>query len=206
MPTTCLPASRCSSAARVICETTFVASVTPSRIFRRPLAPSSACTLLSSITRSPSLEALDRFLRDFLQRLDDRRDVRRRLGRSIGQVPDLLGDDRESAAGVAGARRFDRRVQRQQVGPFRNQVDRVHDAADVVGAFAHVANHRGRLGHRVAHAAEPLDRPLHAHAALFGIAARPVGDLVGLLRQRRERLTGSFELRWRSWPRRPPPR
>ena len=56
--TTFFPASRCSSAARAICATTVVASVTPSRIFRRPLPPSAAWTLLSSITFRPSSDEL----------------------------------------------------------------------------------------------------------------------------------------------------
>jgi hypothetical protein len=54
--TTPLAASRCSSLARAIWLTTCAASVTPPRIFRSPLAPSSACALLSSTTFSPSLD------------------------------------------------------------------------------------------------------------------------------------------------------
>ena len=55
-PTTCRTASRCSSLARLICVTIWVASFTPLRIVRRPLAPSSAWTRLSSMTRSPSVD------------------------------------------------------------------------------------------------------------------------------------------------------
>ena len=33
----------------------------------------------------------------------------------LGELAHLLGDDREAAARVAGARRFDRRVEREQV-------------------------------------------------------------------------------------------
>ena len=52
----------------------------------------------------------------------------RGLGREIFY---LAGDDRESLAGVAGPRRFDRRVQRQKVGLARDRLDQLNDGADL---------------------------------------------------------------------------
>ena len=89
--------------------------------------------------RTPSFDADHGVLRDFLKRLDDRGDVGGRLRRSIGEVANLLGYDRETASGIAGARRLDRGVERQQVGPLGDEVDGVDDAADLVGALAHLA-------------------------------------------------------------------
>ena len=55
-------------------------------------------------------------------------DVGGRLGRPVGEIADLLGDDGEPAAGIAGPRRLDRGVERQQVGALGDQVDGVDDA------------------------------------------------------------------------------
>ena len=63
--------------------------------------------------------AVHRLLRAFLDRLDLLADVLGRLGGLLGQLLDLVGDDREALARFAGAGRFDRRVQRQQVGLLR---------------------------------------------------------------------------------------
>ena len=49
-----------------------------------------------------------------------------------GQRLDLLRDDREALAGLAGPRRLDRRIERKQVGLLgdgRDQLDHVADAA-----------------------------------------------------------------------------
>ena len=51
-----------------------------------------------------------------LDRADLRRDVLGRLRRLVGQRLDLGRHHREALAGIAGARRLDRRVERQQVG------------------------------------------------------------------------------------------
>ena len=51
----------------------------------------------------------------------------------LGQLADLLGDDREPAALLAGAGGLDGGVQRQQVRLLGDPADRVDDAADPLG-------------------------------------------------------------------------
>ncbi len=60
-------------------------------------------------------------------------DFRRRLGRPLGQLPDLVRHHREAAARLAGPRRLDGGVQRQQVGLIGDFLDELDDAADVPG-------------------------------------------------------------------------
>ena len=50
---------------------------------------------------------------------------------ALGELADLVGDDREAAARFAGARRLDRRVQREQVRALRDAVDHLGDLVDV---------------------------------------------------------------------------
>ena len=71
--------------------------------------------------------ASDRVLRDLLQRLDDAGDIGGRLRRPVREVANLLGDHGEPASGVAGSRRLNRGVQRQQIRPLGDQVDGVDD-------------------------------------------------------------------------------
>ena len=52
----------------------------------------------------------------------------------LGELADLLGDDGEAAALLAGAGGLDRGVERQQVGLLGDAGDRVDDAADPLGA------------------------------------------------------------------------
>ena len=122
--TTDLPAARCSSVARAICPTTSTVSLIPARILRNPAAPLSAIALLSSATRSPSLDAATASCTTSCSALMIAGDVGSGFRRAIGQVTNFLRNHREAAAGVTGPGRFDRRVERQQVGAFRNQVDR----------------------------------------------------------------------------------
>ena len=57
----------------------------------------------------------------------------RALIRSFSQGPHLFRDHREAAALVAGARRLNGCVQRQQVGLIGNPADRERDLADRLG-------------------------------------------------------------------------
>ena len=52
----------------------------------------------------------------------------------LGQRAHFVGDDGEAAAVIAGARRLDRRIQRQQVRLIGDAADGVRDLADVLGA------------------------------------------------------------------------
>ena len=57
-----------------------------------------------------------------------------RLGGLRGQRLDLLGDHRKTAAGVAGARGLDGRIERQQIGLLGDRGDQFGDVADAVAA------------------------------------------------------------------------
>ena len=59
-------------------------------------------------------------------------DLLGRLRRTLGERAHLGGDDREATAGVAGARRLDPGVQRQQVGLEGDFVDDADDFADLL--------------------------------------------------------------------------
>ena len=58
----------------------------------------------------------------------------RGLGGLLGQLADLVGDDREAAAALAGAGGLDRGVQRQQVRLLGDRRDRAHEAGDLLRA------------------------------------------------------------------------
>ena len=100
----------------------------------------------------------------------------------LGQAADLLGDDREAAAVLAGARRLDGRVQGQQVGLVGDLGDRRDDAGDAVGldreALDGLGDARGRLAHLV-HRAGRLGDDLRAAA---GGGLRVLGGLGRLAR------------------------
>ena len=58
------------------------------------------------------------------------------LSGPLGQRADVVGDHGEAAALLAGARRFDGGVEREQVGLAGNVVDGLDDAADLLTALA----------------------------------------------------------------------
>ena len=133
-------------------------------------------------------------LRDFLQGLDDGGDVGRGLGRPIGQVANLLRDDGEAAAGVSGARRFDRGVERQQIRALGDQVDGIDDGADLARPLPHLAHDRGRLHHRLPQPPDPLNRSLNDRASLLGVAGDAAGHLVAAPAERGDRLARPLHL------------
>ena len=90
-------------------------------------------------------------------------DLLRRHLAALGQLAHLGGHDGEALALLAGARRLDRRVQRQQVGLVGDVVDDL----DLLGDLSH------RL-HRL------LDRPPAFLGAGRGFVGRP-GSLLGVL-------------------------
>ena len=84
----------------------------------------------------------------FLDRFFDQRGgVLGGLGAALRQVADFVGDHREAHAGLAGARRFDRGVQREDVGLEGDLVDDFDDLGDLVAR-------RGDLPHGRHHLAE----------------------------------------------------
>ena len=60
---------------------------------------------------------------------DQRLDV---LGGALGETAHLGGDDRKAAAGLAGARRFDRGIERKQIGLARDLVDHADNVGNLV--------------------------------------------------------------------------
>ena len=63
-------------------------------------------------------------------------DLLGRLHAAVGELADLRRDHREAAPVLAGARRFDRCVEREQVRLFRDAVDHFDDVADLIGVRA----------------------------------------------------------------------
>ena len=78
------------------------------------------------------LDDLHRALRLVLDLLDQLGDGRSGLLGLLGEVTDLLGDDGEAAAVLAGAGSLDRGVERQQVRLRGDAGDRLDDPADLV--------------------------------------------------------------------------
>ena len=68
--------------------------------------------------------------------------VYRRLGGLHRQRFDFRGDDSEAAACIAGARRFYRGVEREQIGLLGNGLNELDDIADLlcrIGERSHLA-------------------------------------------------------------------
>jgi len=103
--------------------------------------------------------------------LGDPRCVGRRLS---GEASDLIGNDGEAAAVLAGPRGLDCRVQGEQLGLPRDAVDHRGHAADIAQlALSHALEQRRKLlGHR-AQLAETVDQVNdRREAALGAVAAR----------------------------------
>src|SRR3954447_14716085 len=100
----------------------------------------------------------------------------------LGQLADLLGDDREAAALLAGAGGLDGRVQRQQVRLLGDAGDRGDDALDLLRLRAELADRLGRLQRRVADGAHGLRGLGNRAGALLGDLTGRGGGLGGLLR------------------------
>ena len=66
-----------------------------------------------------------------MQGLDNGLDLQSRLLRAAGQRAHLVGDHREATPLLAGSRRFDRGVERQQVGLLGNRTDHPNHRADL---------------------------------------------------------------------------
>ena len=69
------------------------------------------------------------------------------LARASGQIAHLLGHHREAASVLAGARRLDRGVEREQVGLEGDLVDDLDDLGDVLRRGVDLVHRRGHRAH-----------------------------------------------------------
>src|SRR6202521_1223950 len=86
------------------------------------------------------LDRLDRLAGCTLDCRDLRFDVLGRLRGLTGESLDLRGDDGKSAAGIPSAGRFNRRVERQQIGLTRDVPDELDDLTNALRRLAQAAN------------------------------------------------------------------
>ena len=155
-----------------------------------------------------------RFLGRRLDAGDLLADLAGRLGGLLGQRLHFGGHDGEAAAGLAGARRLDGGVERQQVGLPGDGVDQFDDVADpgrrlrqfadpIVG-LARLVDRLVGDARRVLHlAADLVDRGghflgrrghrLHVGGGFFRGRRDHGGELLRTLRGRGQRPGGSFE-------------
>ncbi len=73
------------------------------------------------------------------------RNLVRRVGRLHRELLDLGGDDRKSATSLAGPRRLDRGIERQEVGLLRDGADEHHDLPHPLGRGGEASDIRVRL-------------------------------------------------------------
>ena len=100
----------------------------------------------------------------------------------LGELADLVGDDGEAAAVLAGAGGLDRGVQRQQVRLLGDAGDRGDDAADALGLLAEVADRaRPPPGSPRARRPSPRDASVDRAGALARRPARAASAAAGRL-------------------------
>src|SRR5262249_39739314 len=103
-----------------------------------------------------------------LHRADQAADLLGARHHAVGELLDLVGHHREGAPVLAGLRRDDRGVEREQVGLVGDVVDHVDDRADLLGAFTESADHAlDRVG-GIPDRAHAGDRPPDPLAPPFG--------------------------------------
>src|SRR5213080_3734050 len=83
----------------------------------------------------------------------------RGAGALLGELPHLVGHDAEAQAVLPRARRFDRRVQGEEVGLAGDPGDRVDELSDFSRAQLQRAGRAGHLIEVVAESHEQLARP-----------------------------------------------
>ncbi|MNL30554.1 hypothetical protein D3C87_1522970 [compost metagenome] len=109
-----------------------------------------------------------------LDALDQVADLTGGLGRTLGELADLVGDHREAAARLARARRLDGGVEGEQVGLLGDVVDHLDDRPDLARALVEHLDGVADPGHGLG------DRPHAAHGLAHGRLAG-VGRCGGLL-------------------------
>src|SRR5581483_7324956 len=89
-----------------------------------------------------------------------------RTGRVFSELADLVRDNRETAAVLAGASGFDRGVEGQQVRLIRDGIDHFDDVADLGRGRAELFHLRDDRADVVRDLASRLDEPLDGFAAV----------------------------------------
>ena len=135
----------------------------------------------SAVRRGAVLDDRDRVLRLGLDLADQPADLPGGGLRLLGQLADLLGDDREAAALLARAGGLDGRVERQQVRLLGDAGDRRDDPADLLGLGREIADRVADGLRRVAHGAHGLGGLAGGRDALASDLPRLLGDAGGLL-------------------------
>ena len=95
---------------------------------------------------------------------------------AVGELANLVGDHRESPSALACAGCLDARVDRENVGLFRQLVDELEDAAGLLrflSELEHVADDEIDLP---LDAGDPLLRPLHGEISLSRSSRRLLRD------------------------------
>ena len=110
------------------------------------------------------------------QLADRQRDLAGRRAGVVGELLHFGGDDREAAAGIPGAGRFDGRIEREHVGLAGDGLDRRGDGLDLV-------HRRSEAGHALAQLDDQLGQALEAGDGAFDRAAAGVELGLGLLGQ-----------------------
>ena len=72
--------------------------------------------------------------------LNDVADLGRRMGCPFGQLPDFVGNHGETASAFTRTRRFNGRIQGQQVGLLGNALDHLHNVLNQFGELLEVLN------------------------------------------------------------------
>ena len=91
------------------------------------------------------LDGRHRLLGRLLDGRDLTGDLVGRLGGLTGQMLDFAGDDGEALAGIAGPRRLDSRIERQQIGLGGDAGNDLDDGADLLGRVGKFTDRPRRL-------------------------------------------------------------
>ena len=132
------------------------------------------------------------------------RDFHCRLARPFGQLAHLVGNNRKAATVFAGPRRFDGRVERQQIGLIGNLADHVDDPGDMLGLAGQTPDRLGRQADDIGNLLHFTHRGLHRRQTiagnfrcLVGRHADPVGIAGNLLDGNGHLLHGGSDARCR---------
>ena len=140
------------------------------------------------MTVSPAADAIagldDLFLRADGARADlggELADLIERASALAGELAHLVGDDGEALAVLAGARRLDGRVEREEVGLPRDRADGVGDLADALRLLAELDDGGTAALVTALIAAIALERFVGGDGAAARRALRDVGRVARLL-------------------------